>query len=265
MKYFVFGDVHSYFDIWMKALKDAGFKEDNDKHILISLGDLLDRGDKSLECLTFINSLPDYRKILIRGNHEDLLNIAIARRCFYPHDIHNQTDKTVYTLVGNEDDEVSALQIMSTFEPWNTYVRSCVDYYELGNNVFVHGWIPYVETLSSTPEYKVSYSVRNWKKGNWDTARWSNGMECWKNGIFLKGKTIWCGHWHTSWGHAYLHGDGREFLSKVETMYIDPITGKLEPHVNFDPFIDKGIIAMDSCVPYSKKINVKVIEYEDNY
>lgn len=71
MKYFVISDIHSFCDEMITALKSAGFEENNPEHTLISCGDLLDRGDKSIETLRYINALP--RKILIRGNHEDLL------------------------------------------------------------------------------------------------------------------------------------------------------------------------------------------------
>lgn len=272
-KYFVFGDVHSYFDVWMKALNDAGFDIDDENHIIISLGDLLDRGEQSVECLNFVNNLPDNRKILIKGNHEDLMQEAILRGRFMEHDYHNRTHKTVQQLTEMsmaDYPQGDILKKMKDNELWNKYVNSCVDYYELGDNIFVHGWIPYVDEIVEMkgPEGEVyvkfrEYVCDEWKSGRWEDARWYNGMELWSRGITIPNKTVWCGHWHTSWGHTYLHGDGQEFLKKIETFYIDPDTGKTEPHANFEPFIDNGIVALDACVPYSGKINVKVLEYED--
>lgn len=101
MKYFVITDIHSFFDEMIDTLRKAGFDKDNSNHTLVSCGDLLDRGDKSLETLQFINSLP--RKILVRGNHEDLLEECIARKEFYQHDLHNGTLKTVMNLCGLDD------------------------------------------------------------------------------------------------------------------------------------------------------------------
>ena len=70
-KLFVVSDVHSFYTELMSALQSAGFEMDNEEHIFVSCGDLLDRGPDAKKCLEFVNSLPDYRKILIRGNHEE--------------------------------------------------------------------------------------------------------------------------------------------------------------------------------------------------
>ena len=59
MKYFIFSDVHGFYDELMLALNNAGFDKDNPEHIIISLGDLLDRGPKPLQCLQFVNSIPN--------------------------------------------------------------------------------------------------------------------------------------------------------------------------------------------------------------
>ena len=65
----------------------------------------------------------------------------------------------------------------------------------------------------------------------------------------LKGKTVVCGHWHSSWGHSRLHNKGPEFNTNEETAC-------------FDPFIDRGIIALDGCTAYSNQVNCIVIEDE---
>ena len=80
MKYFVVSDVHSFYDEMVAALTSVGFDYNNPDHILVSCGDLLDRGNKTLETLKYVNGLPKERKILIRGNHEDLLTECIKRR-----------------------------------------------------------------------------------------------------------------------------------------------------------------------------------------
>ena len=78
----------------------------------------------------------------------------------------------------------------------------------------------------------------------------------------LPDKIIYCGHYHCSWGNSNIHNDGKEFIKKVETTYIDPDTGKLEPHVNWEPFKDEGIVAMDACTFVSGKVNCEVIEID---
>lgn len=253
--YFISSDIHGYYTIWKKALAEAGFNVNNENHVLVVLGDLIDRGLENLECLQFVNSLPEDRKILIRGNHEDLVEEAICRGYFKQHDIHNCTHKTVEQVTGvSLDNETEALSAMKNNEEWNKYINGCVDYYELGNNIFVHGWIP-CDTLDD-----IFFYDPEWREGDWQSARWYNGMLMWGEGIVEENKTIWCGHWHTSWGHANLHDDGVEFLQRIETFYIDPDTGKTEPHVNNNTFKDEGIVALDACTVISNKVNVEVIE-----
>lgn len=75
--YFVSSDIHSFYDEWMLALSNAGFEKNNSNHILIICGDIFDRGPKSYEVYKFIKSLPPERRILIKGNHEQIiLNIV---------------------------------------------------------------------------------------------------------------------------------------------------------------------------------------------
>lgn len=51
------------------VLDKAGFDKDED--VLYSVGDLCDRGDKPLETLFFLMSLPHFRPVL--GNHDDFM------------------------------------------------------------------------------------------------------------------------------------------------------------------------------------------------
>lgn len=266
-KYFVVTDIHSFYTEMIQALEEKGFDINNPDHIFVSLGDLLDRGPDPIRCLEFVNNFPKDRKILIRGNHEDLMEEALERGEFWAHDVHNGTEVTceeiASTMVGNEDlfklSDIELCSLVKKNELWNQYINSCVDYYELDKYVFVHGWIP-TRNAKMTWDYPVY--TEKWREGNWKRARWINGMDYWDKGIRIPDKIIYCGHYHCSWGNAYLHDDGKEFIRKVETMYTDPVTGKLEPHVNWEPFKDDGIVAMDACTAASGKVNCEVIEID---
>ena len=78
MKYFVCADIHGFYDEWMKALDEKGFDLNNSLHKIIICGDLFDRGRKPKEIINFILSHKD-KFILIRGNHEDLMQEMIDR------------------------------------------------------------------------------------------------------------------------------------------------------------------------------------------
>jgi len=41
VRLFISSDIHGYYDLWMKALKEAGFDINNDNHAIAVLGDLL--------------------------------------------------------------------------------------------------------------------------------------------------------------------------------------------------------------------------------
>ncbi|MCU7667118.1 metallophosphoesterase [Bacillus thuringiensis] len=68
-KYFVIGDIHGCYDKLIKLLEFWNPKEEK----LIFLGDLIDRGDRSLDVLLHVKKLvEDYGAIVIKGNHEEL-------------------------------------------------------------------------------------------------------------------------------------------------------------------------------------------------
>jgi len=87
-------------------------------------------------------------------------------------------------------------------------------------------------------------------------------MNLWNQGVRVPDKTVWCGHWNSSWGHAHLHNDGVEWLPRIETYHIDPETGRTEPHTNNNPFEDNGICAMDACTYMTHRVNCKTIEID---
>lgn len=244
MKYFIVADVHGYFNILKKALDDAGFDKNNPEHFFVSLGDLLDRGRQPRECLQFVNSLD--RKILIRGNHEILMEEMLATGFPRSHDIHNGTWQTALDLTNKNSHD--AIIAMKKDEDYNKYISSTIDYYETKTSIFVHGWIPCLYFSYGYGGVKHDWSKNiNWREViDWNPYTWINGMEAWHSGIVEEGKTIFCGHWNTSFGNSKYHNDGSEF-------------GK---DANFEPFIDKGIVALDACTAYSKKVNVFILEEE---
>ena len=100
-KLFVVSDTHSFYSELKLALDKAGFDENDESHWLIVCGDAFDRGEESLEMLHFLMSLE--RKILVRGNHDSLLEDCCKRRYAFGHDISNGTAKTIYDIGGGGD------------------------------------------------------------------------------------------------------------------------------------------------------------------
>ena len=248
MKYFIVADVHGFYNEMIEALNKKGFDKDNPEHIFVSLGDLLDRGEHPLECLEFVMSIPKERRILIMGNHELLMRDMINKGEVSIQDMHNGTFMSAVLLTG-ESDIPKIIDKMKSLNIWWEYFNECVFYKEIVDNLFVHGWIPCF-TKGKYTVNPIAYNL-NWRDASikeWEDAVWINGMKAWDNGIREYGKTIWCGHWHTSWGHSHLHNYGVEFAKKN--------TGILEC---FEPFKDEGIVAMDACTVHSHFVNCEVI------
>ena len=254
-KLFVFSDVHSFYDEFIDALNKSGFDIDNEDHILISCGDLCDRGPKSKEILNYINKIADNRKICIIGNHELLMEELVSKGEALSHDFINGTTKTVEQLTDIYDELNSALMEMKENKVWKKYKKSWRWFFEVGDYIFVHGWIP---TGSQNVFGTKIYNTYNpdWRKSStreFIEATWLNGMEARHYGVKEKDKTIFCGHWHSSWGHSFLHHDGDEFINKDNP----------NSYAKFSPFIDEGIIALDGCTAYSKMVNIYTLEIED--
>jgi len=176
--YFVFSDVHSFYDELMTALNENGFDINNPDHIIISCGDIFDRGTKPLEVYNFLRDLPKERRILIRGNHEILLKDLVKKGYEDSYDVHNGTFDTLcylakeptryeflnqilfkgrcnkygtpeYEAERKKEKELIDKRTLKLFNNKKTkeiinwiFSDEWVDYYELGKYIFVHSFIP---------------------------------------------------------------------------------------------------------------------------
>lgn len=241
MKLFVVSDIHSFYTLFRNALDKSGFDSTNPNHLLVICGDLFDRGTESVKLWEYLKSINN--KIMIRGNHEDLMLEMIERGYPQSYDKSNGTWDTAKQFAWNKDlREIDWRNLYSIFK---SIVYQMVDYYETKNYVFVHGWIP-VKIEDGLPAYytrnrKFSFD-ENWKNGDWYSARWLNGIDM-NAKEFNIDKTIVCGHWHCSYGYTLWEG-AEEF-------------GK---YAIWEPFRRKGIIAIDRCTAYTGEVNILVLE-----
>lgn len=254
-KFFVVSDIHSFYTPLKKELDDKGFDPNNEDHWLVVCGDAFDRGSESVEVLYFLMNLE--RKILIRGNHDDLLEECCVRGFPEWHDMSNGTKKTIDDIggagCGMPFDECCYI----TYHKTAGYRIELVDYFETKNYIFVHGWIPcecYGEGYDPNKpwhQYKKTFKYKpDWREANdveWESARWINGIARAQDGIIEPDKTIVCGHWHCSLGYSYdSNGEISEFGE-------DAI---------WEPWYHEGCIAIDRCTAHTKEVNVLVLEDE---
>lgn len=71
----VVGDLHGCYTLLMNKLDEIGF--DTTQDLLISVGDLIDRGSENVECMELI-TFPWFRAV--RGNHEQMMLDGLSER-----------------------------------------------------------------------------------------------------------------------------------------------------------------------------------------
>ena len=245
MKIFAVSDIHSFYTYFKKALDKSGFEVGNKNHLLIVLGDCFDRGDESQETLDFLMSVPN--KVLIRGNHEYLIEEFCRRGYPLSHDHSNGTSKTVMDLdLEAKNWDAACETTMTKLKP---LLNQMVNYFETDKYIFVHSWIPCIG------DGKPMYHVRNrhfeydpnWRNAHqaqWEGATWGNPLTMAEKGLNQTGKIIVCGHWHCSSGWAKEAGIPEfGYGSCCEPYY----------------YKDK-LIMIDACTAATKVVNVLVLE-----
>jgi serine/threonine protein phosphatase 1 len=229
-KYFLFSDVHAMYDKLMTALLDAGFEIDNPNHIVVSLGDMLDRGDQGHEVILFLESMIKRERILgVIGNHDmfllDLMHGDYQNTFFNIQ--YNGFDKTVDLV--NKPEYYGIYNSANTFKEvayefdkrYYSYVRwleSLPHYLEFDNHVLVHG--------------AINFYLNDWRNTTKHFAVWSYQSRVVIPLYFEK--TIIVGHEPT----RRLFGNG-----------------------NIDDIIqNKQLIMIDGGAPYGGKVNVLVFK-----
>lgn len=259
-KLFVVSDIHSFYEPFKKALDAAGFDPSNPQHWLISAGDCFDRGPDSEKLLHFLMQLE--RKVLVKGNHDLLLDDLCMRGFPYSHDKQNGTTRTVQDISGKQ----SAYDFHSACEiTWNKLARYrelLVNYFETERYIFIHSWIPteiIYDEGASKPWHKIvkhqSYK-EDWRsatEAEWEESMWGNPFDKAFEGLNKTGKTLVFGHWHCSYGHK---------LRAAET---NNLTSEFEESAIWEPYIDDeyNIIGVDRCTAHTGEVNILVLE--DNF
>lgn len=241
MKYFVVSDIHGFYIELISALKKKGFDKRNKNHTLIVCGDVFDRGKEALKVYKFLMSIPKKRRILIRGNHEELFLDLLKKSYPEQHDFSNHTVDTFCQIAGVEDsdDGISFAKYLESGlyvhygtysdtvridptckEEWKRLAHDVAnsdivkwlnsdewkDFYELGDFIFVHSFIP-LHNLDGLPNHythnrRFEY-FKDWRTNatpyEWSGATWGCPFQKFKDGYFKEeGKTLVCGHWSTS-------------------------------------------------------------------
>ena len=246
---FCVSDIHSYFTPFKESLDKAGFDPNNENHWLISCGDCFDRGPDSVELLKYLMSLE--RKVLVRGNHDSLLETLCMRGFPYSHDKHNGTTRTVQDISGKQSAYDFQDACTTTYNKLARYRELLVNYFETKNYIFVHSWIPTNKKEKPHPADKwipltTNEYMEDWRKANdveWEEAMWGNPFVLASQDLNKTGKTIVFGHWHCSAGHKILGNCNDEFEYAI-----------------WEPCYYNNTIAIDRCTAHTGEVNVLVLE-----
>jgi len=235
--YFVVSDIHGHDALFEKALADAGYDPENPRHVVIILGDCFDRGSENRKVLRRIESLP--RKILVRGNHEDMLAKVLETRRIDRTDIYNGVTETVAEFFG-EDNIGREGQIRMGRTVRDRLIRflsSAVDYVATDHYLFVHGWVPLDRRGEETEPYT-----------DLDGATY----EDWQEARFLG--------WHRALAAGLMPGTDKMLVCGHRTAAFGAQFDPSRSPDDSTPFYYEGMIAIDALTVRSGRVNVIVLE-----
>lgn len=235
MKLFVVSDVHSYLTEMKQALDKAGFDQNNPEHLFIGCGDYFDRGNESQQMLDYLLQLPN--KVLVRGNHEDLMRDMCDRGYPLSHDTSNRTAHTAYDLAPNTSDWKVICSV--AYHKLKPLYDEMVDYFETRHYIFCHSWIPRHTWIPSGKDW------RHARNSAWESARWVNPFKAAEATGNNTGKIIVHGHWSNSYYWAIKNG-----------------TSEYGDDACFDICKHNGCIGLDTCTALTHRVNVLVLKDE---
>ena len=218
---FVISDVHGYCTLLKDALAKAGFDPKNPNHLLVGCGDYFDRGNENVEVLQFLERIEN--KVLLRGNHEDLLIPLLQTGKVHPHNYINGTLQTLSDFFGKyaidpADDTIDFSGKTRVVDRLLDFIEDTVDYFEVGGYLFVHGW---VAKNPNSPE-------------SWKEARWQKWTEQYQGEPPVPGKTVVCGHMPTFGDIFYGNGliaidAGTDDTNRINVLVLDVLWDQMRP------------------------------------
>ena len=286
-RWFIVSDIHSFANEMKIALKAKGFDINNPEHTLIVLGDVFDRGPKTVEVYEFLKLIPDNRLILIRGNHETLFLDLLEK--FDP-DSYDFSNGTVRSMchIANVDEKLmdpsywrtrkfilgdSNINIKDEMhKTWQKIKRSVkkseiyqwllsdkwINYYEMDKYIFVHSFIPIKFIEGEFNKSWVEYYGFKSQQQYFDNWREEATDEDWKS---------------AAWGCPYKNFDNGFFDKEKEEGKVLVCghfhASAFHQHYEYDrDFVEeddtiyygKNLIAIDACTAKSLFCNVLVID-----
>lgn len=174
-EYFILSDIHSQYDLLLNALKIAKFDMENDNHILVIAGDVLDRGTQGEMVIRFIETLIIQNRVFgVLGNH-DMFLLDLVDDAFDMKKIIWNCDKNGFmeTLLLGWDSskefqmdikiiEKIARVLNEKYPVFLEWLRKLPLFLEFSNHVIVHGFL--------------DFSLEDWHNTSKQFATWERGF-----------------------------------------------------------------------------------------
>ena len=166
----------------------------------------------------------------------DCVRDIAAGKTIGSHHFSNGTVKTIEQLCDLKENELcfprrsdSINQLVSDkMNPIMEWINTkSVNYAEIGDCILVHGWVPTtgdsIDFMGNLVHPRAIPMERWGECGTitWEQARWDNGMDMWKRGVKLPGKTIICGHFHVSYYWSHIKQERKEWPDKNRKDWIN--------------------------------------------
>ena len=280
-KIYVVSDIHGHYNETIRDLNSYGYNSEDNDSVLIVCGDLFDRGSQSTEIYDWLRDLTRIgRAIVLRGNHDDfLLDMLEGKNCYFNF-VHNGLDKTIDSLIGQEDSwyvfnkicsnapdkakriygkrvepilgDTFAVPLEVRFEIYQEYVVDTIK----KKHRKLYKWLSDLPYYYETENYIFTHAAIDGRCQDWKNPTYSKYPEwspwkwlTWDDGSFYKervlntDKTIVVGHFGTD---------------DIRYKYNIPIDDDLEYKILYSE--DGRKIYIDTCTVLTKRVNVLVID-----
>lgn len=303
MKYFITSDLHSFYTPLKKSLDNVGYDKNNSDHILVILGDLFDRGQETRALYEFLKSIPVERLVLVKGNHELLLEQLLEKSLPDSHDYSNGTVSTccqmAFKFLSVANRNMWELEDLTHVDYWKATLLALnlddSDIYKT-KSFAVTRWKNIVRKVKKSDIYKW-YKSLNWVnyweidnfigvhsfvpvklKSNYNLSK-SDYFNAIYNGEtnYFEQDTSWRSadrySWElATWGCPYKFFDANLFPEELNKTLICGHYMSLGFHRHYDTAVSNYhdiyysdcLIALDSTVAASKQTNVLVIDENNN-
>ncbi|WP_420571725.1 metallophosphoesterase [Kordia sp.] len=124
-KTYIIGDIHGCYDEFIELLEQIGVSDDD---LVVSLGDIVDRGNKSLELYHYFKNREN--AVVLMGNHE----------------------RKHLNGVLSYSQEIVKVQFGDEYEDFRTWLQTLPYYYETPEAMIVHAFFEHDKTLYEQKE-----------------------------------------------------------------------------------------------------------------